>query len=1150
MPATLAALCLADVPSAYSSHAFQFVFLDEAIHFQRRLVASTSSADTITIEEDNASAEDVMESAACNLTIHKIGDRVVAAGQATHYAFRGCSLMHLNIFEYAASVDVIKMPTKWRPKQRIGRKRNATYAFDRRHPLSQTHQQRLRSKYRVPVITCKRARPKFPKMPSASASAESMRAWTCEAKKWAEYFGVLLIPWETETTKAETSFQRVVTLFSLWKQQSSPYWQRCRYDVADRLNSGLSSSPIDRQVLSQWRSRNATNLQANEALQQEFREKILAKGIAMETEQPEITLQQIDDIISSIQAEANSDNKGVREFLNQVDSDFKALEYAVINQDVGKFSGAMQQQVRSLLPQPYADKRYSDLQLHFPNFAAAMTCFHLRDKRSISIKRHQDAIKLAAASGTGNVRQRDNTNPFPEMATFNSVRESLDPLPPANAEQLHAISQIVHLTCDPHAENRAGIFVHGGPGCGKSFTAAHVQRQLLMRGKEVRFAAPTGVAGVNIGGATLHWLANLSLTNTTPESIADWGENKHRTVRERIGEKTELIIIDEISMVTAELFATFEYAVRRAFNGGKRNQPFAGKKIMLLGDFCQMERGSGLHKAALMFSAAKRCGSLPPGSKLSAKLAGGLLFTMFRKIELTAQMRAQDDESQTTFVNTYRNLRAGAPVFPMQEVRKFQLATPQLFFRDPSFLFATHGVVTNLERHVINLRIARLHAKLLGQPILAWRKPVQIGKDEFEKICAAPPRSTALSTLPGYEFLIGFYLRSAPVSINQNLDPKSGLANGTQGVMVDVMWKRMTEEVQRAIQEYSQAPAGAFVFAPMPDIIVVAINPMDNETVIAAQNSISPLCASLSQQLQIFPSNVFNVNIIPIPAAVDSTRVPGENRSIVHLAHLADVLFASTNDKLQGKTIRRLIVHFQDKQHPVFGRLDSGSVYVAATRTKRRQHIALWPPSAGYDGFGQLQCLKLSAAYIALRQSYSDSGDWVGISGDTDAAVRSVMNLFSPAPFRENAMRLSKAFLISLCQRVGLATISNETNKAEVVAVLEAFGNIRRPSLAVAVHTHHQAAPGTENSARCSTLPFCSYHQARAQSGAACMPISLTAGNQESAVLARQHLFHGTNARIMLQEMAAVLQQTQLRAHSQNNAEVRQVQHSHENLQT
>ncbi|MGE0820655.1 MAG: ATP-dependent RecD-like DNA helicase [Candidatus Binatia bacterium] len=120
------------------------------------------------------------------------------------------------------------------------------------------------------------------------------------------------------------------------------------------------------------------------------------------------------------------------------------------------------------------------------------------------------------------------------------------------------------------------LFITGKAGTGKS-TLLHYLRSTTS--KETVVLAPTGVAALNVGGQTIHSFFRLPPTLIEPRSI-------RRQRNTKLFEKLEMLIIDEVSMVRADVMDGVDTALRLYRN--KPQIPFGGVQVVLCGDLFQL----------------------------------------------------------------------------------------------------------------------------------------------------------------------------------------------------------------------------------------------------------------------------------------------------------------------------------------------------------------------------------------------------------------------------------------------------------------------------------------------------------------------------------------------------------------------------------
>lgn len=127
------------------------------------------------------------------------------------------------------------------------------------------------------------------------------------------------------------------------------------------------------------------------------------------------------------------------------------------------------------------------------------------------------------------------------------------------------------------------IFVTGGAGSGKSYLLSFLKRNYGHAGLEV--TASTGIAAVNIGGATIHSWAGIGLANLPlPQIIENIFTAKMARVRRKI-RRARALAIDEISMISPEVLEILDKVFQAVRESEK---PMGGLQLLLFGDFLQL----------------------------------------------------------------------------------------------------------------------------------------------------------------------------------------------------------------------------------------------------------------------------------------------------------------------------------------------------------------------------------------------------------------------------------------------------------------------------------------------------------------------------------------------------------------------------------
>lgn len=131
--------------------------------------------------------------------------------------------------------------------------------------------------------------------------------------------------------------------------------------------------------------------------------------------------------------------------------------------------------------------------------------------------------------------------------------------------------------------NGYSVFITGKGGSGKSFFLRSVIEKLRARGDCCFVTAPTGKAATNVGGTTINSFAGIGTgSKGAHELIACIQSNEEALKR---WQSCDVLIIDEVSMLSRELFEKLEMIARCLKNSSK---PFGGIHLIFSGDFYQL----------------------------------------------------------------------------------------------------------------------------------------------------------------------------------------------------------------------------------------------------------------------------------------------------------------------------------------------------------------------------------------------------------------------------------------------------------------------------------------------------------------------------------------------------------------------------------
>lgn len=143
-------------------------------------------------------------------------------------------------------------------------------------------------------------------------------------------------------------------------------------------------------------------------------------------------------------------------------------------------------------------------------------------------------------------------------------------LPPLNPEQQNTVWYLE--STEDHT------FVTGKAGTGKTHVLRHFQAATR---KKIMIVAPTGVAALNAGGATIHRLLGLN-TGLPADLVMDY---RKVASRNKILGELDALVIDEVSMVSSDLLDSMDRTLQ-IIRGN--SDPFGGIQVIMFGDPYQL----------------------------------------------------------------------------------------------------------------------------------------------------------------------------------------------------------------------------------------------------------------------------------------------------------------------------------------------------------------------------------------------------------------------------------------------------------------------------------------------------------------------------------------------------------------------------------
>ena len=160
----------------------------------------------------------------------------------------------------------------------------------------------------------------------------------------------------------------------------------------------------------------------------------------------------------------------------------------------------------------------------------------------------------------------------------------------------YELNNIAQLTADFINTTDRHVFLTGKAGTGKTTFLKHIVQHTH---KKTIVAAPTGIAAINAQGVTLHSLLQLPFGAFIPERVFPPNVNTQFTTlynlfsnlrfnssKRQLIQEMELLIIDEVSMLRADLLDCIDHMLR--YLRKRKDTPFGGTQILFIGDLLQL----------------------------------------------------------------------------------------------------------------------------------------------------------------------------------------------------------------------------------------------------------------------------------------------------------------------------------------------------------------------------------------------------------------------------------------------------------------------------------------------------------------------------------------------------------------------------------
>jgi ATP-dependent exoDNAse (exonuclease V) alpha subunit len=265
------------------------------------------------------------------------------------------------------------------------------------------------------------------------------------------------------------------------------------------------------------------------------------------------------------------------------------------------------------------------------------------------------------------------------------------------------------------------VFLTGGAGVGKSYTTTEIIRLYRSQTDEQVVAlGSTGVSAVNIGGFTIHSFFVFGISNNFEElDLNDKRSRSRLSELKKILKATDLIIIDEISMVSSNMMEMISYRLS--------SMGYLGK-LLFVGDFFQLPPVQKFGQNNDLF-----------GEKLYAFESDAWKSFSPVVIELTEMKRTSDAE----FTHILHKVRVGQ-ADPEVSNYMLKLTNTQMQDPNPTFLFGRNAEVnaTNKEKlaaveadeHLLFATFEEHQGKVHEKRLASWKNMLPVEEQLLLKV--------------------------------------------------------------------------------------------------------------------------------------------------------------------------------------------------------------------------------------------------------------------------------------------------------------------------------------------------------------------------------------------------------------------------------
>ncbi len=344
-------------------------------------------------------------------------------------------------------------------------------------------------------------------------------------------------------------------------------------------------------------------------------------------------------------------------------------------------------------------------------------------------------------------------------------------------------------------------FIQGSPGAGKTFTATKLGEHL---GKRILFTGTTHNAARELEGYTINEALRLGQNTSNYKKTGLKQDDIQHIVR--LFENIDILVIDEISMMTPVTLARIDLHLKAVFNG---QYPFGGLDVILIGDMWQFPpvENAFQDRAALYQAAVRVASGRTKRIPNKAYTEGAIQFMKFKMLILEGQERAEQEYDD--WLSKLRDKDNAQPI-DSEWLKRLKILEAKDFQQNKGkidWTFTPTIVTGNYERREMIKHKMLQFGKKYEQPILTW-----ICKMRNEHKLYTKPEPIIADY---FKELRQYFVRGAEVVLTSRVH---GLRKGTIGTYVGVAWEDPNDKLDWNILE-----PGQITEVKQPDYIIIEI---------------------------------------------------------------------------------------------------------------------------------------------------------------------------------------------------------------------------------------------------------------------------------------------------------------------------------------